>query len=135
MRRARDNETADHPMLNGDKGGRVFWTSAAEGVSARSIFGSESVEILLRQQSPVGHLPRPNVDTSYLTCIIGSRFAHLGHPFSIRNAKLGARSWGGLFLTVLVVRNGQPVALSSLKGRGFVNRVVDQWFCWLSASG
>ena len=26
-------------------------------------------------------------------------------------------------------------ALSSLKGRGFVNRVVDQWFCWLSASG
>ena len=27
------------------------------------------------------------------------------------------------------------VALSSLKGRGFVNRVVDQWFCWLSASG
>ena len=27
------------------------------------------------------------------------------------------------------------LALSSLKGRGFVNRVVDQWFCWLSASG
>ena len=27
------------------------------------------------------------------------------------------------------------VALSSLKGRGFVNRVVDQWCCWLSASG
>ena len=27
------------------------------------------------------------------------------------------------------------MALSSLKGRGFVNRVVDQWFCWLSASG
>ena len=31
--------------------------------------------------------------------------------------------------------NGSPKALSSLKGRGFVNRVVDQWFCWLSASG
>jgi hypothetical protein len=64
MRRARDNETADHPVLNGDQGGRVFWTRATEGVSARSISGSESVEILLRQQSPVGHLPRPNVDTS-----------------------------------------------------------------------
>ena len=30
---------------------------------------------------------------------------------------------------------GPRTALSSLKGRGFVNGVVDQWFCWLSASG
>ena len=73
MRWARNNETADHPVLNGDKGGRVFRTSATKGVSARSIFGSESVEIFLWQQSLVGHLPRPNVDTRYLTCIIGSR--------------------------------------------------------------
>ena len=100
MRQTRDNETADHPVLNGHKGGRVFCTSAIKGVSARSIFGSESVEILLRQQSPVGHLPCPNVDTSYLTCIIGSRCAHLGHFVSIRNANWARTLGGGLILTV-----------------------------------
>ena len=30
---------------------------------------------------------------------------------------------------------GFPLCLSSLKGRGSVNTLVDQWFCWFSASG
>jgi hypothetical protein len=34
-----------------------------------------------------------------------------------------------------IVQRAAAETLSSLKGRGCVNRVVDQWFCWLSASG
>ena len=41
----------------------------------------------------------------------------------------------GLIVAGITGTEAQQTALSSLKGRGFVNRVVDQWFCWLSASG
>ena len=58
-------ETADDAVFHGHQGRRRVGVGRAEGVAGHAVLGPQPVEIVVGEESPVGRLPGPDVDSGH----------------------------------------------------------------------